>query len=324
MKKCSFLILLPIFLTACHTTLPDEDKVSSPQHITSSDSSTSSGIDSYVPGSMGSATPAPPPIQATNQKDLLNMIANEDIAFTDPDNPLADIKEIDDAFEGKKLAKLSWTQSYGEALKEARRSGKPILIWFHDSKFSPPSKLLGTELLSTKEFISWCKDRLILICYDKTAQYSNEKRQDANGKIIDAWAIAEKKQNYIKKAFEHFNVKGAPCIAILAPDGEQIDSWNGYSTGTSKLIFDKIKNSTNLGLDHFDEIKKKFTQLGFRTWAGSNGIEVFAILTRYNEKTSDVWLKEFDGHQIKTKIQKLNKIDQDWIQKEKTKREKAL
>lgn len=270
------------------------------------------GIDLSLPGASGAGGMLDPRyIQASSSEEMLKIAAPEDLTFTDPDKPDAIIPEIEEAFSSAFERKKNWQQNYGNALRQARRSGMPILIWFHDSKNSPSSIALGKEVLSKSEFENWAKGNLVRLRYDRNDKLSASGR-DYNTNEGNA-ARKMRQETYIRQAFEHFGVKGTPALVILSPDGQRITTIKGYKAGRADNTLREIKHDVLVASKQFDDLKARLSQKGYRTWFGTNGMQVFALLVRFDKKKGTLWLKEFDGTITKTNIKNLSPDDQLFI-----------
>ncbi len=82
---------------------------------------------------------------SNSQADIFGITPQEDIVFTDPDNPDAGIPELANLMSAPKRG--PWEDSITIARQEAVREGKPMLLWFTDSSKSPMCKALSQELL---------------------------------------------------------------------------------------------------------------------------------------------------------------------------------
>lgn len=80
-------------------------------------------------------------LTATTQEEMTRADSGA-VYYTDAHDPDAPIPGLEEAFAQRKENER-WIQSYPTALREAQSTGKPILIWFHHSVGSPPSKNLG-------------------------------------------------------------------------------------------------------------------------------------------------------------------------------------
>ncbi len=244
-------------------------------------------------------------LTASTQEEMLKMDSGA-VYFTDPHNPDAFIEGLDEAFEHRS-ENQKWIQSYAQALREAQRTEKPILIWFHHSKGSPPSRKLAEELFRTSDFEEWAKNNVIRVCYDQAEEFENE---------LNA-AKRKKMKAYVAAAPAHFGVRGSPVVLILSPSGDKANTLRGYYTGQSALFMDRIKNAIKIAEKQYAGYKKSMEAKGYRTWTGQNGATLFAKLSRFNEDKGIVWLKECDGHQLKTPLKRLSEEDQNWILEEK-------
>ena len=102
-------------------------------------------------GTHDEGTPVKPPTSAGT----LQLTPEEDIVFTDPDNPDSNLPELSTLLSAAPKRRGPWEQSETIAKRRAAREGKPLLIWFTDSARSPMCKALNEELLSTPHFEKW-------------------------------------------------------------------------------------------------------------------------------------------------------------------------
>lgn len=259
-------------------------------------------VDTAIHGTMGAAAmQGAKQIEAKSTEDMLRIASPENLIFTDPDDPYADIKELDEAFAAARDRKYNWHQSYQTALREARRSGKPILIWFHDSVNSPTSISLGREILTKSDFDSWATNNIVRIRYDKSERFPREPGQTADE--------VSKKELYVKKAFDHFGVKGTPALVMLTPDGQYITTIKGYKSGNNRVMLEQIRHNAAIGVKQNADLKKRLAGAGYRSWTGKNGVSIFALPVKFDEKSRTVWFKEYDGTTTKTDISQLNPDD---------------
>lgn len=305
LRRPCMLLFTSLALYSCVGTSPETENRKAQNSYPGSRQNGRDIADAYTPSALmgdGPGARQATQLTASTQEEMLNSINSGAVFFTDPHNTEADIPGMEEAFARKKVNER-WIQSYASALREAYSTGKPILIWFHHSKGSPPSKKLGAELLQTREFEEWAKQNVIRVCYDQAEEFENER-------------IGKKKnrmKNYVRNAPARFGVKGTPVLLIMAPDGARVDTMRGYYTGQNRLYFDQIKNSAKLAASQYEEFKNKLTPKGYRTWTGINGSTMFAKLSRYSDKIQTVWLQEFDGHQTRTSLRNLSEPDRKWV-----------
>ncbi len=240
-------------------------------------------------------------LTASSQEEMLKTDSGA-VFFTDPHNPDAIIEGLDEAF-AQRSENQRWIQSYAEAVREAQRTGKPILIWFHHSKGSPPSRRLAEELFRTSAFEEWAKDNVIRVCYDQAEEFQSEPVAKKRKKMVE----------YVRNAPARFGVRGSPVVLIISPSGDKANTLRGYYTGQASAYMDRIKNAVKIADKQFAEFKKAMEPKGYRTWTGKNGAAIFAKLSRYIEKNETVWLQECDGHLLRTPLSRLSDADQEWL-----------
>ena len=305
LRRPFMLLSVSLFLYSCAGTDPEMEN-----------RKTGIGVPGQLPGGMDAAAAYTPSglmgegagpqqikqLTASTQEEMLNSMDSGAVFFTDAHNTNANIPGMEEAF-AQRQENQRWIQSYAAALREAYSTGKPILIWFHHSTGSPPSRKLGAELFQTKEFEDWARKNVIRVCYDQAEKFENERLGKKRDRMV----------NYVKNAPARFGVRGTPVVLIMAPDGSRVDMMKGYYTGQNRLYFDQIKNSAKLAAQRYDEFKKNLIPKGYRTWTGVYGNTIFAKLARYSDKIQTVWLQEFDGHQTRTALNNLSEPDRKWI-----------
>lgn len=304
MKRCGTLLLMAPFLALCACVgTPDAAPKVNKSWSEQLQEGIAASVSNVPPGLMGdvNALAQAHQMTASTQEEMLKVDSGATF-FTDAHNPDAPIPGLDEAFAAQKQ-NSRWIQSYSAALREAARSGKPILIWFHHSKGSPPSVKLGAELLNTPDFEAWAKENLVRVCYDQAEEFESER----------VAKVRDKKKDYVRKAPSVFGVRGTPVLLIMSPDGGRVDTLRGYYNGQRRLYFDQIKNSAGVAVKQYEEFKKSLIPKGYKTWTGINGNAMFAKLSRYTDKDGAVWLQEIDGHLSKTSIKLLSDQDRAWI-----------
>ncbi|MDB4265437.1 hypothetical protein N9891_01665, partial [bacterium] len=97
-------------------------------------------------------------------------------------------------------------------------------------------------------------------------------------------------------------------------------SKRGYSNGTKKEIWGDLKNAV-LTIEHNRDVyERRMAKNGYRQWSGKSTGEIFAKLSRFDEKSGATWLTEPDGNVIKTSVKYLSSKDRGWIIAEKERR----
>lgn len=252
-----------------------------------------SGAPSASPSPSGNAIP-----------DDYSPLNEEDLVWTDPDNPDQNLGKVEEAFE--KPLKDSWQLSYQSARRLAYAEGKPLMIWFTDSDRSPICKRLSKELFSTPEFEKWSDDHLVKL------------RVDLSPKEYEI-QLRRRKIKYAQALKKKFKVRGQPTVLILNNEGQAFGRYTGYGHGDRDFYFGRLQNAANTVheeyFDWFPIMKKK----GYRMWEGKNGVKLFARLTDYEEGR----LRVVEPHGRAAIIQEknLSSKDQKWIAEQKAKRQ---
>ncbi len=226
------------------------------------------------------------------------------VTLTDPDHPDKEIKALDQAFKMKNSS--DWEVSFTEARREAMRHQKPIIMWFADSRRSPNSNQLSTEVLSKEDFADWAAQKAIRLRLDRNVTTPDK-------------SLRNEQEVYLDKLAEQYKVQGYPRMFILTPDGQQVDDIRGYISGTSEYVTRRIKNSVSVAAKQFTQTKKNLESQGFREWKGRNGAPIFAKLYKYTDN-GPIILQEPDGHFLQTRFNSLSSADMQWILDEKKKR----
>lgn len=112
----------------------------------------------------------------------------------------------------------NWTTDYAKAVDMSKKSGKPIMAFFTGSDWCGWCKKLKSEVLDTKDFLAWAKDKVILLELDYP---HNVKQSDA-----------VKKQNMALQS--KYRIQGFPTVLFLKADGKVIGQY-GYDEGGAKV-----------------------------------------------------------------------------------------
>ena len=216
--------------------------------------------------------------------------SEEELVWTDPDHPDAEIPGLNEIFENKKLG-LGWQVDMGRAIQLARQNERPLVIWFHDSLISPRSNALGKEYLDTKEFDAWCKDRVVRL------------RLDSGASMDDATADKAKySAERINSLQRRYGLTKKPSIAIITPSGKisaRIDGFDGFLSSFARELQDGVKKAE----DDYSAYKKGLEERGYREWHSAKGDQhVFGKLMRFDRKNQVVYLKESGGRVTRTKL----------------------
>ncbi|QJE98446.1 thioredoxin fold domain-containing protein [Luteolibacter luteus] len=223
-----------------------------------------------------------------------------DLAHTDPDNPDAELPELQELMaQGPKQD--SWRRSESESLRESRRTGKPMLIWFTDSLNSSASKTLSDQLLTTSEFQDWAEENTVRLVVD----------QNQGSNIDDA----VRKKIHSRELKKKYNARGYPTLMVVAPSGEVIGRYTGYRRGKEDFIFGQVKQGVHVAAENQKVWRSSLEKKGYREWSDVKGRKIFAKLGAY--KDGELILVEPDGTRARTQEKRLSAEDRVWIQQQK-------
>jgi thioredoxin-related protein len=123
-----------------------------------------------------------------------------------------------------------WLTSVPDAVVQAKKDNKLILLDFTGSDWCGWCKKLNAETFSKSEFADYAKKNLVLVEVDFPAQ----KAQSAELKSANQALQAK------------YGVDGYPTLIVLKPDGTVLWKQPGYLAGGPEAMIAKI-----------DEVKKK-------------------------------------------------------------------
>lgn len=239
----------------------------------------------------------------------LNVTPQNDIVFTDPDNPDAGIPELRTLMAAPK--KGPWEESETIARQTAAREGKPILIWFTDSARSPMCKVLSSELFSKAEFESWAAENVVRLRVD-----TNVSADDDDLSLDEKITRETEMKAYVARLKKRYRVLGHPSVLMLNPSGEVIERLRGYKRGDADYFWGLIKQNTVAARISSEKWRKGLEAKGYRDWRGESGRKVFAKLHHYSKGT--LVLIEPGGERFRTQENNLSKEDRKWLADQKT------
>jgi protein disulfide-isomerase len=111
-------------------------------------------------------------------------------------------------------AEGAWLTSWDEAVKESKKTGKPILMDFTGSDWCGWCIKLKKEVFDQPEFAAWAKKKVVLLEVD----FPNNKPQSA----------AVKKQN--EELQTRYQIDGYPTILFVDASGKVLGKY-GYDEG---------------------------------------------------------------------------------------------
>ncbi len=242
------------------------------------------------------------------QPNIIGITPQEDIVFTDPDNPDAGIPELENLMAAPK--KGPWEDSITLARQEAVREGKPILLWFTDSNKSPMCKALSQELFATAAFGKWAEKNMVRLRVDSSISV------DDTGMSLDEKVNRQiNMRNFVKTLKKRYKVLGHPTVLVLNPGGEVVWRDTGYKRGEADYFWGLIKQAEAASSHQYKSWRKELEGKGYREWEGHRGKKVFAKLVSYSKGT--LILIEPGGERYKTDEMRLSKDDRKWIEEQK-------
>jgi len=239
--------------------------------------------------------------------------AEGDLIFTDPDDPHGENEELNLIFASQRGSNR-WILNYKQGIRRAGKSGKPLIIWFHNSVISPNSRRLGSELLDTPEFNEWCKDRVIRIKIDSGV-----------GMRPGSDEMPTNSHDYMERLKNRYKLRQTPAFAVVAANGKIVQRIDGFDGFLSEVEI-KLKNGVLEAEDIYEEYKAKLIEeKGYHEWrtAGSTHI-VLGKITRYNKAKDILHLKEASGRQWRVKVSRLSQEDIDYFEELNKKKARRL
>jgi hypothetical protein len=225
----------------------------------------------------------------------------DELVWTDPDNPDAEIPELQ-GLMAVAPQKSPWRESETDALRESKKSGKPLLIWFTDSVRSAACKSLSSGLFSSGGFEEWASENTVRLVVD----------QSVKGKDIEDDA---RKKIHVRGLKKKYSVRGFPTLLVLAPSGEVIGRYKSYRKGQEDFIWGQLKQGVGLAVEKQKAWKASLARKGYRDWSDDQGRVIFAKLAAY--KDGELVLVEPDGQRARTHERKLSAGDRVWIEDQK-------
>lgn len=232
----------------------------------------------------------------------------EDLVFTNPDDPDAGIPELENLMAAPKRG--PWEESETIARQTAAREGKPILIWFTDSFNSPNCKSLSSELFATHEFGNWAEKNVVRMRVDSSISFDA-----SNLSMEESTARKAELKIYVQRLKKRYKVMGHPTLLMLNPSGEVLWKENGYKKGQADFVWGLIKQAVAVNKNQYEAWRKNLEGKGYREWQGTNGRKVFAKLVSYSK--GDMVLIEPGGERYKTNESRLSRNDRKWIAEQK-------
>lgn len=113
-----------------------------------------------------------------------------------------------------------WLTDLDAAKAQAAAEGKKLVIEFTGSTWCPPCKALYAEVLTSAEFATWAKDKvLVKLDYPRSSERTPEKIA-ANPELAKLMRLKEA-----------YGVEGYPTLFVFDARGKELAKQVGYSKG---------------------------------------------------------------------------------------------
>lgn len=239
---------------------------------------------------------------------LSQIVSDDDLIFTDPDNPNANLPELSTILENKKRG--PWEASEAIAKQRSVSEGKPLLIWFTNSMNSPMCLALSQELFSQHEFGDWASEKIVRLRVDQSA-----KLEDDDLGLDQQMTQEINIKQYVEKLRKKYKVLGTPTLIMTKPNGDVILRRSGYKRGDSKFVLGQIQHAEAVSLNSHKAWKKSLEGKGYRDWNDRKGRKVFAKMVNYSKGT--LTFIEPSGRRSRTSESALSDQDRQWIVEQK-------
>jgi Thioredoxin-like domain len=237
-----------------------------------------------------------------------NITPEEDIIYTDPDNPEAGLPQLATLLSAPKRG--PWEQSETVAKQYSMREGKPLLIWFTDSSNSPMCNALSQELFSTNEFGTWAMEHIVRLKVD-----SNAKVTDMDLDIDSTEDREIRIKQYTAELKKRYKVLGYPSLIMLNSSGEVVGKYRGYKRGGAQHLWGQLKHAEAVSAESHKGWKTSLEKKGYREWQDRKNRKIFAKLISYSKGT--LTFLEPDGTKSQTQEDGLSDQDRSWIAEQK-------
>ncbi|HSP43259.1 MAG TPA: thioredoxin family protein [Luteolibacter sp.] len=263
-----------------------------------------------VPPQLAAARQAETPASPGNLPQQVELTPEEDIFFTDPDNPEGSLPELSTVLAAAPDRREPWERSETIARRLAAREGKPLLIWFTDSARSPMCKALAQELFNDPEFNDWATEKIVRLKVD-----SNVVVDDSDLSLGEKETLLVDRRNHVERMRKRYKVLGNPMLVMCGPDGKVLGRYRGYKRGQADYYWGLIRQGEVAASVSHKAWREGLEKKGYRDWHDRQGRKVFAKLVSYSE--GNLILIEPDGTRCRTHERKLSDDDRDWIAEQK-------
>lgn len=118
-----------------------------------------------------------------------------------------------------------WLTDFTKAEAKAKKEGKMLFMEFTGSDWCPPCKALHKNVLSSKEFLEFAKDRLVLLEVDFPIRKKQSDEQKKANKTLE----------------EKHKIEGFPTVIVLDKDGKVVFEYAGYRGDAKEYLSRLVK-----------------------------------------------------------------------------------
>lgn len=123
-----------------------------------------------------------------------------------------------------------WGTDLDQALVQANKENKHVLLFFTGSDWCPPCKRMKADIYSSQVFINFSNKELILVMADFPRRPENKLSESQANK------------NYVLA--EKFGARSFPTSVILDKKGKELQRWVGLPRETADTFVEKLSAFT--------------------------------------------------------------------------------
>lgn len=196
-----------------------------------------------------------------------------------------------------------WLESYRRAVRRSQNEGRPLLIWFTDSKRSALCRKIDREIFSNPKFDAWAKEHVVRVAVDKEVGDRTSLDTEA--------AQAAARYKYNERLRKKYKVLGYPTIILQLPDGRVMRRLRGYTGSDREVFFGQLRGDVDDAERQIADWRNALAKKGYREWHSADGTMVYCKLVRYRK--GEVTLVDTAGKRYKFPASKLSRADQKWL-----------
>lgn len=194
--------------------------------------------------------------------------------------------------QGAGAAGIAWQRSATVAAKEARLTGRPLLI-YATHRSSKPALDMERTLMTAPEFRTLAQEGFVPLLVD----YSD---QDTSRSPL------------YRELKARLGIRGYPALIVTLPDSTEVTRLTGFKKEQVQHHLEALRGAANraemLGVERRKNLEARE---GYRLWKNRDGKPVFAKLTALDANMG-TFTGEW-GESFKTFLTRLSEEDQAWI-----------